>query len=574
MGKFALLIGIGNYNDKKLETLKAPKEDVKMLISVLNTPDMGGFERKNIQTLIDCTYAKAHQSLGSFLKDKKKDDLVLVYFSGHGLLDSSNLDSPYLALKNTSTKNLSGSAESIKFINEEMKKCKAGQKILILDSCYSGLFSGAKGVRNIPAITEKTFANKDSKGYTILTATSDTIALDAKENLVNAKNSLFTHFLIEGIMSGSADQNLDGYISINDIYKYTYEKVQEINPEQKPKIFAEQQGDILIARNPNLESLKVYSELRGLISQYKSHLPQETIPRIMIAGKTGNGKTTTINSLFGKRVGEIGHDKRGTTKDESYIWKYSDQNIELIDLPGLGESESQDRTYLDLYRKWSRDVHGFIVVINPPRPAEDGTLKTVKAILDNGVSSSQLVFGFNKISTLNFDDPKTNITRRIIFSRKRGIFGKQSYNAVNDAKLAFLKNIQNEFPRHNFELHQIIEYDALTGWNIYKLLTAVVQILPYRALGYFERATREARQTLIANAQDEEEKKRLQDEEKQFGKTISKNMLDGLENTLSKINPSLGNSFHEVRPKIEEKLSSVINTGKNFFNAIGNFFKR
>lgn len=573
MGKFALLIGICNYNDKKLETLKAPKEDVRMLVGVLSIPEMG-FDKENIQTLIDCTYAKSHQAIGSFLKDKIKDDLVLVYFSGHGLLDSSNLDNPYLALKDTDTKNLSGSAESIKFINEEMKRCKAGQKILILDSCYSGLFAGAKGISNVPAITERTFANKDSKGYIILTATSDTIALDAKENLVNVKNSLFTYFLVEGITSGQADQNMDGYISIDDIYKYTYEKVREINPEQKPKIFAEQQGDILIARNPNLESLKVYSELRGLISQYKSYLPPEAIPRIMIAGKTGNGKTTTINSLFGKKVGEVGHDKRGTIKDESYIWKYSDQNVELIDLPGLGESEGQDKIYLDLYRNWARAVHGFIVVINPPRPAEDGTLKTVKAILDNGVSSSQPIFGFNKIASLNFDDSKTNITRRVIISRKKGIIGRQSYNAVNDAKLAFLKKIRNEFPQHTFELHQIVEYDAITGWNIYKLLTAVVQILPYRTLGYFEKATRAARQERIANAQDPEEKKRLEDEEKHFGRAISKKILDGVENTLSKVSPSFGASFHEARPKFEEKLSSVFNTGKNFLNAIGSLFKR
>jgi uncharacterized caspase-like protein len=85
MGKYALLIGVSEYPEG-LGSLPAAKNDVAALAEVLADPNIGGFDQ--VQPLIDPPTVDAmRQGIDAFFRDRRPDDLVLLYFSGHGMTD-------------------------------------------------------------------------------------------------------------------------------------------------------------------------------------------------------------------------------------------------------------------------------------------------------------------------------------------------------------------------------------------------------------------------------------------------------------------------------------------------------
>jgi hypothetical protein len=58
-------------------------------------------------------------------------------------------------------------------------------------------------------------------------------ALEGDEVLGQAENSVFTHYLIQGLPTGEADANADGRITLDELYDYVYaQMVHTTNPAQ------------------------------------------------------------------------------------------------------------------------------------------------------------------------------------------------------------------------------------------------------------------------------------------------------------------------------------------------------
>jgi hypothetical protein len=61
--------------------------------------------------------------------------------------------------------------------------------------------------------------------------------------------SVFTSALVEGLRTGEADRDQDGYVALDELYDYVYDKVREATPNQTPgKWTFGVQGELVIAR--------------------------------------------------------------------------------------------------------------------------------------------------------------------------------------------------------------------------------------------------------------------------------------------------------------------------------------
>src|SRR5215203_2608421 len=243
--KYALIIGNNKYNDPKLAQLKTPAADSQALAKILDDQTIGSFDE--VKPLINQTETQARRAISTFLANKKPDDLVLLYFSGHGVLDDRGR--LYLALKDTQVDLLKATSIPSSFVADEMDSCRSKRQILILDCCHSGAFArGAKGEQK--AVTEATFEGSGF-GRVVLTASDSTQFALEGDQVIQTELSLFTHFLLEGLKTGEADTNNDGNVTLDEWYDYTYTHVLATTPKQIPHKWSyRQQGDLIIARNP------------------------------------------------------------------------------------------------------------------------------------------------------------------------------------------------------------------------------------------------------------------------------------------------------------------------------------
>jgi pSer/pThr/pTyr-binding forkhead associated (FHA) protein len=134
-----------------------------------------------------------------------------------------------------------------------MDRSRSRRQVLILDCCHSGAFAqGSKAMTGESAGTGPAFEGI-GYGRVVLTATDATqYAWEGDKVIGQADRSVFTHYLIEGLRTGEADTDLDGTITLDEMYDYVYEKVVTVTPRQTPgKWSYKQQGDIVIARNPH-----------------------------------------------------------------------------------------------------------------------------------------------------------------------------------------------------------------------------------------------------------------------------------------------------------------------------------
>lgn len=98
------------------------------------------------------------------------------------------------------------------------------------------------------------------------------------------------------------------------------------------------------------QGLKVTPEQRKQIEErINAVLTYE--PKIGVFGKTGVGKSSLCNALFGKDVCQISDVAACTRDPQEVLLNMGNKGIKLIDVPGAGESQERDKEYAELYTK-------------------------------------------------------------------------------------------------------------------------------------------------------------------------------------------------------------------------------
>ncbi len=139
MAKVALLIGVGNYEhpDDVKPLVSAPK-DVAAMQRILSNPQMGEFSE--VIPLIDPDPMQMQEAIETLYRDRTKDDLVLLFFSGHGLKDDDGklYFSTRLTRKTPKGVLVKSTAVPASFVREIMGNSRSRRQVMILDCCFSG----------------------------------------------------------------------------------------------------------------------------------------------------------------------------------------------------------------------------------------------------------------------------------------------------------------------------------------------------------------------------------------------------------------------------------------------------
>jgi hypothetical protein len=266
----ALLVATATYADPALAQLRAPAGDVAALGGVLSDPSIGGFE---VAQRVDRPTDELKREIEDFFQGNRRDDLLLLYLSGHGVLSPDR--QLYFATSTTELKLLRATAIEDSFVNAVIQHSRARSVVLVLDCCHSGAFASGmrpKGTESIDV--EHRF--EGGRGRVTLTASTEleyAFEEDKPRSAVNAvghpvPGSVFTRYLVEGLETGDADVNEDGLISVDEIYDYVCTRVHEHSRHQTPGMAGDKRGDILIARSRRAAMLP-----REFVQAIESPLP-------------------------------------------------------------------------------------------------------------------------------------------------------------------------------------------------------------------------------------------------------------------------------------------------------------
>ena len=244
MVRYALVIGISEYESKHLENLPKAATDGEKLAQVLDKhgqfqverlPKQWNEETKNWEVAAKpVTKEQIIKELKTFLWEKAKNSEALIYFAGHGLRVFDELDEPqgFLTASDCKVK-----LDGDKVVDEDKgialnllnrliknKKCQVSSLVMLLDCCHSGFWLEDQSILQQ---TFTAFSSQKKDAYLIAACRSHENARAFK----NETHSIFTGALLKSLAPENASD--DGKITCDLIFNCINRELQ--NSGQEPR---------------------------------------------------------------------------------------------------------------------------------------------------------------------------------------------------------------------------------------------------------------------------------------------------------------------------------------------------
>jgi WD40 repeat protein len=256
---YVVAIGVSTFEQSQYNLKFAAKDAEDMAKVYANNKNYGQVFTKSL-TNQEVTKENIEQ-LREFLKAADRNDEVILFFAGHGVLDAQ-LDY-YLASYDMDFSNPADRGIAYESLERLLDGIAPLKKILLIDACHSGEIDkdevaintatvveegGVKfrnvgntiankeshlGLQNISELTKSLFADlRKGTGATVISSAGGMeFAMESSQ----WQNGLFTYCYINGLQSKAADLNKDGVIMLSELQQYVATQVTKLsNGKQQP----------------------------------------------------------------------------------------------------------------------------------------------------------------------------------------------------------------------------------------------------------------------------------------------------------------------------------------------------
>jgi len=235
--KWALVVGVNAFADKRVQTLNYAAKDANDFAAVLKDPGVGRFASDRVRLLTDstATLKDVRTGIGWLRTNAGPNDLVVVYLASHGSpreFDPGGVS--YVILHDTDVSTAESTYASalqmIDLVDDLTRDLRAARVVLVLDTCFSGDATRLKLGRGLTLFAPALAAITGVNGRVILTAaTGEQASFESPER----KNGYFTYFLVDALRRGQ------GQWPMTQLFDYVRTNVsntvqRELNTAQTP----------------------------------------------------------------------------------------------------------------------------------------------------------------------------------------------------------------------------------------------------------------------------------------------------------------------------------------------------
>ena len=248
---YAVIVGVSHYSDATIVPLRYAHRDAESYKAFLQTPMGGSIPEEDIAMLTNekATRAAILHSVREMCQKATPDDVIVFFYSGHGVPDSRVSSDLYFVTYDTQQDNYLGTALYKEDIIREINHSQAKLRLFLVDACHSGgsgIYLGKKG--DDAELVNKLFkdiADIKAPAWAAITASSS-----AESSYEDKKwgdgHGVFTYELIKGL-EGEADMttkknpkangNGDGIVTARELYDYLNKVIPgETTNNQHPDI--------------------------------------------------------------------------------------------------------------------------------------------------------------------------------------------------------------------------------------------------------------------------------------------------------------------------------------------------
>lgn len=223
-----LSIGLNNYNAPNLSTLKFAEADAEAVVDAFVKRHQYTFSNIRKTTLLgnNVTRNRIEREIETICETAKPNDLAVIFFAGHGLVDSRNYYLVTADVKDADKPNIGGMSASLFKEKISYIPCKL---VVFIDACHSAkIFDAYRGNDFFKEL--QTTRN----GTSIYTSSSPDEK--SRENAVSG-HGFFTQALLEACDFDKSDANDDGRITIKEIRNYLEQRIPQLTSNGQTPVY-------------------------------------------------------------------------------------------------------------------------------------------------------------------------------------------------------------------------------------------------------------------------------------------------------------------------------------------------
>jgi Caspase domain/Tetratricopeptide repeat len=238
---YALIIGVSKYKNTDISSLNYAHIDADAFYQFCLSPLGLAIPQSQVKLLTneDATLVNIEDELFSLKSLSKKNDIVYIYFAGHGAIESTKLKLGYLLAHDSKYMQQSIRAIPLRLVDETVEHISIENEakvFLITDACHSGKLAD-------PAFTNDSHLNAQLSRIQTMNEVRITsckeFELSFEDKAWGNGRGVFSYFLLRG-MAGEADgigtPKKDGSVSIGEINNFLIKNVPtEVNSVKQSK---------------------------------------------------------------------------------------------------------------------------------------------------------------------------------------------------------------------------------------------------------------------------------------------------------------------------------------------------